>query len=178
MTNNCQFHQEGNYIHVLIKGKDITRDDLDVQIQRRRLTVTLNKVTLVEGLLQGQVDVGNCKVNFHSDYAEIKLRKANQDEMWPQLLLGVPDMMTSLQRAQQQTASMNTAAMDSSMGSPAAFMVSPETSPTRRKSVVTTPKTVVEAGVDAMNMSLSNFVHKVFTPSDDQMEMRDDAVEA
>ena len=144
--------------------------------------MTLNKVKLIEGLLQGQVDVGNCKVNIHSDYAEIKLRKI-QDEIWPQLLLGVPDMMTSLQRAQQQTAASmnnnnNNTAMDSSMGRPTAFMVSPETSPTRRKSVVTTPKTVVEAGVDAMNMSLSNFVHKVFTPSDEQMEMRDDTVEA
>jgi len=74
MTCNCQFHQQGNYIHVLIQGKGITADNLDVQIQRRRLTVTLNKRTVVEGLLQGQVDVGNCKVKIHVDYAEIKLR--------------------------------------------------------------------------------------------------------
>ena len=176
MTNKCQFHQDEKNIHVLIKGDNITRDDLDVLIQRRRLTLTLKKEILVEGLLQGQVDVGNCKVNIHADYAEIKLRKANTGEMWPQLLLGVPDMMTSLQRAQQQTTSGISTAMDSS--SNMAFMVSPETSPTRRTTIVSTPKTVVEAGVDAMNMSLSNFVHKVFTPSDEQMEMRDDTVEA
>ena len=165
MTCNCQFHQQGNYIHVLVKGQGITSDNLDVQIQRRRLTVVLNKVTLVEGLLQGQVDVGNCKVKIHSDYAEIRLRKANEDEMWPQLLLGVPDMMTSLQRAQQQTAMTSY---------PAQMIVSPESSPTRSKP--TTPKTVVGAGVDSLNMSLSNLVHKVFTH--DHEEMRDDAMTA
>jgi len=161
MTCNCQFHQQGNYIHVLIQGKGITADNLDVQIQRRRLTVTLNKRTVVEGLLQGQVDVGNCKVKIHVDYAEIKLRKAH-DEEWPQLLLGVPDMMTSLQRAQQQSA------MESRAAKP--MTVSPDSSPVRSKHLAS-PKTGLE-------MSLSNLVHKVGEVFAHEDDMRDDTVVA
>ena len=94
MTVQWQLHQQENNIHVFIKARGVQEEDLDVQIQRRRLTVNLNRVCVMEGLLQGQVDVGNSKVKIHPDYIEIKLRKATS-ETWPQLMLGVPDMMTS-----------------------------------------------------------------------------------
>ena len=145
MTANCQFHQQGNFIHVLIKARGVQEDDLDVQIQRRRLTVNLSGNCVVEGLLQGQVDVGNSKVKIHPDYVEVKLRKANPEEVWPQLLLGVPDMMTSLQRAQSQ------------VGFPPA-PVSPETTPSRP--VKTTEK---------LNASISNMMHNVFKAVEDEM---------
>ena len=64
-------------------------EDVSVQIQRRRLTVVIKGDTHVEGLLQGSVDVGNCRVKIHSDYLEIKLRKQNGEEVWPQLMLPV-----------------------------------------------------------------------------------------
>jgi CS domain len=153
MSPKCQFHQQGNFIHVLIKAAGVRDEDLNVQIQRRRLTVNLNKQCIVEGLLHGQVDVGNSKVKIHPDHVEIKLRKADPNETWPQLMLGVPDMMTSLQRAQNQ--------------GPAP--VSPDNSPTRP--VVDTNKLM---NTSKLNASISNMVHNVFKGVEDDMrEMRD-----
>ncbi|CAB9497056.1 expressed unknown protein [Seminavis robusta] len=136
MSNeNCQFHQHGNFIHVLVKGRNVKEDDLDVQIQRRRLTVVIRGETMVEGLLHASVDVGNSRVKVHPDCVEIKLRKGVADEVWPELMLGVPDMMTSLQQAQ------------------AATRVSPEPSPSR-------PKPIADLH-SSFNMSISNMFQNV-----------------
>mgnify|MGYP000060355600 CR=1 FL=1 len=162
MSSIFQFHQQENHVLVFVKGNNIQEEDLDVQIQRRRLTVVLHKNTIVEGLLHGQVDVGNSRVKIHPDFVEIKLRKAkngsNEVEVWPQLLLGVPDMMTSLQRAQ---------ALHPAHAPPVAgnkrrtsYVISPEHSPHKAKTVVGQGASSLNA---SLNASLSNFVHKVFT---------------
>ena len=152
-SNNCQFHQEGNYIHVLIKAKGVQEEELDVQIQRRRLTVILRRQIKVEGLLHGQVDVGNSKVKIHPDCVEIKLRKVNEEESWPQLLLGIPDMMTSLQKAQSER------------------NISPPETPTRtpkRKSKPTGGYNKFNSSLSTLNASLSNAMHSVLKAAEDE----------
>ena len=167
---NVQYHQIGSYIHVLIQEANVRAEDLDVQIQRRRLTVELGrgaeKAILIEGLLHGQVDVGNSKTKIHNDHILIKLRKMEEAMEWPQLMLSGgpttgmstgPVGTTSLQRASQHV------------------LVSPESSPTRtvqwnpmEKNLLHTPKHMAEAGVDRLNSSLSNLVHKVLHHGDEE----------
>jgi hypothetical protein len=157
MTNNCQFHQHGNFIHVLISGQDMNEEDVAVQIQRRRLTVVIKGVTFVEGLLQYPVDVGNCRVKIHPDYVEIKLRKLNGEEVWPQLMLGVPDMMTRFQRDLSQTEL------------PMA-VVSPEGSPSRNKPITPAARKSAETLMNAsFNASVSNFFHHVVAAAKDEI---------
>jgi CS domain len=154
MANNCQFHQNGNFIHVLISGQDLKEEDVAVQIQRRRLTVVIKGMTFVEGLLQGSVDVGNCRVKIQSDYVEVKLRKLDGEEVWPQLMLGIPDMMTRLQRELSQP-------------EPPAAVVSPEGSPSRSKPVA---RKSVETLMNAsFNASVSNFFHHVVAAAKDEI---------
>jgi hypothetical protein len=157
--NNClQYHQVDNFIHVLIKEADVSSSDLEVSIQKRRLTVVLtkgkNKTTLFEGLLFEGVDVGNCRTKINDDHILIKLRKENPTIDWPQLQLGgsaitseTPAKMTSLQRAQYSSP-------------PISHAFSPEDSPTR-SSLTWNPKNKVKEGVDSFHTSFSTLVSGV-----------------
>ena len=132
----------------------MNEEDVSVQIQRRRLTVVIRGMTLVEGLLQGSVDVGNCRVKIHPDCVEIKLRKQVGDEVWPQLMLGVPDMMTRMQLEQE----------------PPKPVVSPEGSPSRNRPIAPATRKSVEALMNSsFNASVSNFFHHVVAATKEEI---------
>lgn len=173
-NNYLQFHQVGAFVHVLIKEAGVSPKDLNVDVQRRRLNVVLNRknnrVTLFEGLLYDSVSVGNSRTKIHDDHILIKLRKENASADWPQLQLGgsaitthTPAPMTSLQRAQQSSSSW----------------VSPESSPTRLSDTWNPKaKVFVKEGVDSFQNSFSTLVSGVNKVLHDLgEEKRDDGVE-
>lgn len=163
-NTNLQYHQVGNFIHVLIKEAGVKPEELNVQIQKRRLTIILtkgkNRLTLFEGLLFDSVDVGNSRTKINEDHILIKLRKLDETIDWSQLQLSGTsseppqnsrNSISSLQRAQQSS------------------WVSPESSPThpsnnwspKEKIAAVNPKEFVKEGVDSFQTSISSLVSAV-----------------
>ena len=89
-----QYYQSDKFMTISILEPNVQRDQLDVTMERKRITVVLRKAgvafTVVAGPLYEEVNTELCKVQVKDEKVLIKLRKVNTGYEWPELLTKEP----------------------------------------------------------------------------------------
>ena len=81
-----QYYQDDKVMTIQIIASNVKPENLNVQFERKHLTVILNNHTVICGDLYCDVDVEHCKTKIKEEKVLIKLKKVDLNYEWPELM--------------------------------------------------------------------------------------------